>query len=77
MRVFKCKEHSKYEKRIKLYINLHIIGVTKSWANKDISDDELGQAVYVMFRRDRMGRSIYHSFLSPSVLSPLLSQLPS
>ena len=38
------------------YINPHIIGITESWANKDISDAELGLTGYVMFRRDRIGR---------------------
>ena len=33
-----------------------ITGITESWANKDISDDELGPEGYVMFRKDRMGR---------------------
>ena len=33
-------------------INPHIIGITESWANKDISDAELGLTGYVMFRRD-------------------------
>ena len=37
-------------------IKLHIIGTTKSWANKDISDAELGLTGYVMFRRDGIGR---------------------
>ena len=32
----------------------HIIG--ESWANKDITDAELGLEGYVMFRKDRMGR---------------------
>ena len=36
--------------------NLHIIGRTESWANKDISVAELGLTDYVMFRRDRIGR---------------------
>ena len=31
----------------------HIIGMTESWANKDVSDAALG---YVMFRRDRIER---------------------
>ena len=35
----------------------HIIGITESWANKDITDAELGLEGYVMFRKDRMGRS--------------------
>ena len=35
-------------------INPHIIGITESYANKDISDAELGLTGYVMFRRDRI-----------------------
>ena len=34
----------------------HIIGITEYWANKDITDDELGLEGYVMFRKDVMGR---------------------
>ena len=34
----------------------HIIGITESWANTDITDAELGLIGYVMFRRDRIGR---------------------
>ncbi|MBA1446983.1 MAG: hypothetical protein FE835_19260 [Gammaproteobacteria bacterium] len=34
----------------------HIIGITESWANKEISDAELGLPGYVMFRKDRIGR---------------------
>ena len=34
----------------------HIIGITEYWANKDITDAELGLEGYVMFRKDRMGR---------------------
>ena len=37
-------------------INPHIIGITESWANDDITDAELGLEGYVMFRKDRMGR---------------------
>ena len=37
-------------------IEPHIIGITKSWANTDITDAELGLTGYVMFRRDRIGR---------------------
>ena len=37
-------------------IDPHIIGITESWANKDISDAELRLTGYVMFRRDRIGR---------------------
>ena len=34
----------------------HIIGITESWANIDITDTELGLTGYVMFTRDRIGR---------------------
>ena len=34
----------------------HIIGITESWANTDITDAELGLTGYVMFMRDRIGR---------------------
>ena len=34
----------------------HIIGITESWANTDITYAELGLTGYAMFRRDRMGR---------------------
>ena len=37
-------------------IKPHIIGITESWANNDITDAELGREGYVMFRKDRMGR---------------------
>ena len=37
-------------------INSHIIGITESWANVDITDAELGLIGYVMFIRDRIGR---------------------
>ncbi len=37
-------------------INPHIIGITESWANDDITDAELGLEGYVMFRKDRLGR---------------------
>ena len=33
----------------------HIISITESWANTDITDAELGLTGYVMFRRDRIG----------------------
>ena len=33
-------------------IDPHITGTTELWANKDISDAELGLTGYVMFRRD-------------------------
>ena len=34
-------------------IDPHIIGITESWANIDITDAELGLTGYVMFRKDR------------------------
>ena len=37
-------------------INPHIIGITESWANNDITDAELGLEGYVLFRKDRIGR---------------------
>ena len=37
-------------------IKPHIIGITESWANNDITDAELGLEGYVMFRKDRTGR---------------------
>ena len=37
-------------------IDPHIIGITESWANTDITDAELGLTGYVLFRRDRIGR---------------------
>ena len=37
-------------------IKPHIIGITESWANNDITDAELGLEGYVMFRKNRIGR---------------------
>ena len=37
-------------------VDPHIIGITESWANKDILDAELGLTEYVMFTIDRIGR---------------------
>ena len=37
-------------------IDPHIIGITESWANTDVTDAELGLTGYVMFRRDQIGR---------------------
>ena len=37
-------------------IDPHIIDITESWANTDITDAELGLTGYVMFRRDRIER---------------------
>ncbi len=33
-------------------IKPHIIGITESWANNDITNAELGLEGYVMFRKD-------------------------
>ena len=44
-------------------IKPHIIGITESWANNDITDAELGLEGYVMFRKDRMGRRGGGSFI--------------
>ena len=38
------------------YIDLHVIGITESWANKDIVDAELALTGYAMFRKDRRER---------------------
>ena len=59
MRVFKCKEHSKKKNEFNIMveeIDPHIIDITESWANIDITDAELGLTGYVMLRRDRIGR---------------------
>ena len=37
-------------------IKPHIIGITESWANNDITDAELELESYAMFRKDRMGK---------------------
>ena len=37
-------------------IDPHIIGITESWANTDITDAELVLTGYVMFRIYRIGR---------------------
>ena len=37
-------------------IKPHIIGITESWANNEITNAELGLEGYVMFRKDRLGR---------------------
>ena len=37
-------------------IKPHIIGITESWANNDITNAKLGLEGYVMFRKDRIGR---------------------
>ena len=37
-------------------IKPHIICITESWANNEITDAELGLEGYVMFRKDRMGK---------------------
>ena len=39
-----------------MIVTFNSIGITESWANKDITDAQLGLEGYVMFRKDRMGR---------------------
>ena len=46
----------------------HIIGTTESWANKDISDTEIGLTGYIMSSRDRIGSM--GSFTSPGIDVP-------
>ena len=41
-------------------IKPHIIGITESWANNDITDAELGLEGYVMFRKKGRRRFIIH-----------------
>ena len=61
---YKCaylNARSIVNKKNELYITVedidsHIIGITESWANTDITDAELGLTGYVMFGRDRIGR---------------------
>ena len=46
-------------------IDPHVIGITESWANKDIVDAELALTGYVMFkkgRRERRGGVIMGDF---------------
>ena len=62
MHVLKREEHNRRlnkNKELKImvdYIKPHLIGITESWANNDVTDAELGLEGYVMFRKDRMGR---------------------
>ena len=37
-------------------IDPHLIGITESWANKDIVDAELALTGYAMFRKERRER---------------------
>ena len=39
-------------------IDPHIIGITESWANTDITVAELGLTAYVMYMRDGIGRKV-------------------
>ena len=48
--------NKKNELNIVYDITLHMIGITESWANNDITDAELGLEGYAMFRKDRIGR---------------------
>ena len=51
------------------YIKLHLIGITESWANKDISDAESRLIGYIIFSRARIERIYIVLALSPSELS--------
>ena len=41
-------------------IDPHIIGITESWANTNITYAKFGLTGYVMFRRDRIGRRLFY-----------------
>ena len=59
MCMLKCQEHSKQTNELDIMvadIDPRVIGITESWANKDIVDDELALTGYVMFRKDRRER---------------------
>ena len=43
-------------------IDPQVIGISESWANKDIVDAELALTGYVMFRKDRQERRGVESF---------------
>ena len=43
-------------------IDPQVIGITESWANKDIVDAELALTGYVMFRKDRQERRGWSRF---------------
>ena len=47
------KPITKCPKNMKKDIDPHVIVITESWANTDITYAELGLTGYVMFRRDR------------------------
>ena len=58
--MFKCKEQVNKKNELNIMvedIDPHIIGITESWANIDITDAELVTG-YVMFRNHRIGRSV-------------------
>ena len=60
MRVFICKKQSNQNKNelniLFEDIDPHIIVITESWVNKDISDTELGLTGYEIFMKNRVGR---------------------
>ena len=66
----RCTVNKKNELNIMLEdINPHIIGITESWINKDISDATLRLTRHVIFRRDRIGRKggVVNSYIKPSI----------
>ena len=53
----KCQKHNKKEMIFMVPdIRPDIIGITESWAHKDMVDAELMLSGYVMFRKDRQER---------------------
>ena len=53
MCMLKCQEHSKQKSELDIMladIDPHVIGITESWANKDIVDAELALTGYAMLR---------------------------
>ena len=59
MRMFKVRSRVNKKNELNIMvedIDPHIIGITESWANTDITDAELGLTGYIVFRKDRIGR---------------------
>ena len=46
----------------------HIIGITESLANKDVTDAELGLPGYVMFRKDMMEEGAEQYYCTSEIL---------
>ena len=56
----KCQDHSKQCELDTMiaYIGPRVIGITESWANKDIVDAELALTGSVIFKKDRREKMI-------------------